>query len=515
MDENVIFSKPIAPQKPQSQGGPQGDLGGTQTGAIQPVASQPKPAAQTPQPVGPYQPVQSATPPPPQVPPQVVGSESPLPPPPSSLPFGRVLKILGIALALVVVLFLIVRFVFPFFSKKEKTEPVTLTYWGLFEEKRVMDTIITDFQRENPTITVNYVRKDVKQYRQSLVTQIENGTGPDIYRFHNSWVGMMRSFLSPLTTGVIDPQEFKANYYPVIQQDLTRNGALYGMPLQIDTLALFVNTDLFDAGGNTVPKTWDEFIRVAKDRLVKDEDGRIRTAGAALGTYDNITHASDIIGLLMAQNGTNFSEFSKTTSNASQALEFYTAFAKNEGSVWDQTLDPSLVAFSKGNLAMFFGYSWDIFQIKALNPELKFSTHTVPNLPGRKMALASYWVEGVSSKSKHQPEAMLFMQYLAKKETLQKLYSETAKTRLFGQLYPRKDLAATLKNNQLIYPFMEQAEYASSSYFASDTYDNGINEQMNAYLGNAVRSQFDNTSTDTALETLAQGVNQVLTKYGR
>lgn len=498
MDENVIFTKQGSPQ-PQQQRSVQ-----------QPVFASIPPqegAAKTPF-------LQGVPPnPPPKLPSS--GATPPFPQPPTSLPQRGVFKIAGIVIGVILFVFLIIRFILPLFGGKQENQNITLTYWGLFEEKQVMQPLIDEFQRQYPNITIHYVRKDVKQYRKSLVTQLENGTGPDIFRYHNSWVGMMRSYLSPMTTEVISSDEFKNAYYPVIQKDLTSNGALYGIPLGIDTLALFVNTELFQAGGNSVPRTWEEFIRVAKDRVVKDNNGKIRTAGAALGTFDNITHAPDIVALLMAQNGTNFSDFSSTVDNASQALEFYTAFAQGEGSVWDSTLDPSIVAFSKGNLAMYFGFSWDIFTIKALNPELQFSVHPVPNLPGRKMAIASYWVEGVSAKSKYQKEAMLFMRYLAKKETLQKLYSETAKVRLFGEPYPRRDLAKTLSNNPLISPFMEQAEYATSSYFASDTYDEGINDQMNAYLGNAVRATSNNTSAQSAVETLAKGVNQVLTKYGR
>lgn len=490
MDENVIFSKsdqtpPVAPQ-PQS-----------------PVASpQPSPAP-TPTPVQP-------TPVPPSVPP----TDPTLPKPPASsrIP-GGILKWVGIAIG-VLVLVLVILFAVSKFKGSSKDEPVTLTYWGLFEDKQIMQTLIDDFHRLHPTITINYIQKDVREYRQSLVTQTINGNGPDIYRFHNSWVGMMKSYLSPMTVDVLSTDDLKNNYYPVVQQDLVRNGALYGIPLQIDDLALFVNTDLFSAGGKSAPKTWDEFVKVAKDLVVKDSDGRIQTAGASLGTYDNITHAPDIIALLMAQNGTNFSNFSSTKANASQALDFYTAFAKDEGSVWDDTLDPSLTAFSKGNLAMYIGYSWDIFAIKALNPQLNFSIHPVPNLPGRKVAMASYWVEGVSAKSKHQKEAMLFMKYLTEKETLQKHYTEIAKTRIFGELYPRRDLAQTLMSNPLLSPFLEQAEYATSSYFMSDTYDKGINDQMNVYLGDTVRG-LSQSSPATSVDKLSQGVDQVLSKYGR
>lgn len=508
MDENVIFSKSDTGDSSKNSGRDTPPL----LPGSEPVAPVVRSAStgfrlQIPAPVGAPE-SGSGVP--------ISDSPPPLPPkPPLSSFISQWGKIIGIVVGVGIVLTIIILLILPRIGKKSVQEPVTLTYWGLFEEKRVMDTIIADFKVKNPTITVNFVQKDVKEYRRSLVTQLENGNGPDIFRFHNSWVGMMKDYLAPMNTEVISADEIKKNYYPVIQQDLIRNGALLGLPLQIDTLALFVNNDLFEAGGNNVPKTWDEFVRVSKDLVVKDQDGNIKTAGAGIGTYDNINHAPDIVALLMAQNGVNFSNFSSTKSNASQALEFYNAFASDEGSVWDSTLDPALTAFAKGNLAMYFGYSWDIFALKVLSPDLRFSIAPAPNLPGRQTALASYWVEGVSSKGKHQKEAQLFIQYLAKKETLQKLYTESSKTRSFGQLYPRSDLAQSLSGNPFLAPFLLQARYATSSYFVSDTHDDGINYEMNVYLGNAVRGSVSGSSTSTAIDTLEQGVGQLLTKYGQ
>ena len=214
----------------------------------------------------------------------------------------------------------------------------------------------------------------------------------------------------------------------------------------------------------------------------------------------------------MAQNGTNFTDFANSKSAAAQALEFYVSFAEGEDGTWDSSMDPTLTAFAKGNLAMYFGFSWDIFTIKAMNPDLEFATHPVPNLPNKRLAIASYWAEGVSAKSQHQKEAMQFMQYLAKKETLQKFYTEASKQRLFGEPYPRSDLAKSLSSNPLVAPFVQQGPYAVSSYFSGDTFDDGINAQMNGYLGNAVRG---NNSSDSSIETLSKGVDQVLTQYGR
>lgn len=439
----------------------------------------------------------------------------PVPPAPSQSPlFSRGALIKG-ALGLIFIL----AFGFLFFSTivprffNQKPEKITLTYWGLWEDSRAMQTVLSAFERENPNISVQYIKEDVKQYRNRLITRIKNGSGPDVFRFHNTWVPQLLPVLLPLSNDVMSGSDFKKQFYPVAQADLVKNGAIYGIPLEIDTLSLFVNSEVFQAASLSVPTNWEDFAKSARTLTVKDETGKIKTSGAALGTFDNITHASDIISLLFVQNGADIKNLAKTAQASADALSFYTSFATSEGNVWDPTLDPSILAFAKGNLAMYFGYSWDVFTIKAINPNLSFQIVSVPHLPGRNMTIASYWAEGVSLKSKHQKETLLLLKFLARKETQQKLFSEISKTRLFGEPYSNKELAELLKDNQYVYPFVLQADGAVSSFFASDTYDDGLNSQMNAYLGNAVRSILANTSPQSAVETLAQGVSQVLGQY--
>ena len=133
------------------------------------------------------------------------------------------------------------------------------------------------------------------------------------------------------------------------------------------------------------------------------------------------------------------------------------------------------------------------------------------------MTIASYWVEGVSNKSEHPKEALEFMNYLAKKETAQKLYTQAAKARGFGVPYARVDLADTLKDNKLIYPFVTQLKNAQSSFFVSNTYDGdgGLNTVSNTYLGNAINGIIvDDSSTESVVEILDQGVAQVFAQYG-
>ncbi len=437
------------------------------------------------------------------------------PPPPHSSFFslGKIAKIL-IGLVGVFLLFLLIFKVIPGFFNGSSGK-VIITYWGLWEDSPIMQTVIADFERQNPNIKIDYSKQDIKQYREKLTTRIQNGTGADIFTIHNSWLPMFRTTLAPVSQDAITKDDFLRNFYPVTQKDLVKNGAIYAVPLEIDTLSMYVNSGLLQAAGISVPTNWQDFITASRQLTVKDQSGKIQTSGAALGTFDNITHAPDIISLFLAQNGANLTDLSSTPTQVSDALKFYSSFAKDEGKVWDTTLDPSISSFAKGNLAIYFGYSWDFFAIKAANPNLQFGIVPVPHLPGQNQTIASYWAAGLSIKSRHQKEAFLFMKYLIQKDTEQKLYAAESKTRFFGEPYARVDLAQSLKDNPVIFPFVSQAPQAVSSFFASDTFDNALNSQMNTYLGNAVRSILNDTSPQSAADTLIKGVSQVLTQYGK
>lgn len=435
---------------------------------------------------------------------------------------SKIKKLLLIVVGLVVFTLLIIGGIAAFgrFQGSQNPETVTLKYWGVWDDSTIMQPIIADFERTHPNIKIQYEMQDIKglgQYIDRLATRITNGNdAPDIIRFHSSWTLQLKDYLLPFPQSVIESTKLDSDFYSTVERDLNIDGAYYGIPLGIDTLAMFVNVGLLEDKGLPIPTDWNDiYTKYAPVLVVKDQSGKIITPSISLGTYDNISHASDIIAFLLLQNRADLKDLTgESKENAYDAFRFYTSFANGEKAVWDETLDNSTLAFAKGNLALYFGYSWDIFTIKSLNPELEFRVVKVPTLAGRKNTVASYWAEGVSVKTAHSKEAFEFVSYLAQPDTLQKLHQIQSKVRLFGTLYPRRSMADLLSSNELLYPFVEQGDDAQSTFFSSDTYDgeSGMISQMNVYLGNAIRSINNNTSVTTAVDTLAQGVAQVLSR---
>lgn len=392
---------------------------------------------------------------------------------------------------------------------KPKDRNVILVYWGIREEPDTLRPVLSEFEKENPNIKVNYVKQDAKDYKDKLITRINNGNGPDVFKFHNSWYETLQDALLPLPKETIEKKEFVDNYYTVAQKDLIRNGAIYGIPIEMDTLTLFVNTKLFEEAAVSVPTTWQEFIETSTKLTKRDDNGRITIAGAGIGTFDNVNHAPDIISLLFAQNGVNFDDFQNSKKQVTDALRFYTNFSLVENNVWDQTLDPSINAFSEGKLAMYFGYSSDYFVIKAANPNLSFRLASSPQLlSDNRVNIASYFADGLSSKSENQKEALLLLKFLARSETQKKLYEAASKTRAFGQPYGNKNLAEELKGTDG-FIFADQARSSISTPFTDGAGDDGLDNKLNASLKDAVLEILEGGSVEEATNSLIEKYTQI------
>ncbi|KKR50370.1 MAG: ABC transporter, solute-binding protein [Microgenomates group bacterium GW2011_GWC1_41_8] len=441
------------------------------------------------------------------------GSGAVPPPPMSGLPI-RMIIIAGLGLLILVGIVLGIMAFLRGGSGENGGEEIALTYWGLWESKDVMQTVISDYERQHPNVHIVYEQHSPIQYRERLQAAIQRKEGPDIFRFHNTWVPMLTSDLAAVPNSVISTDQASKLFPSGVVQDLTKDDQLVGIPYGIDMLMLYYNVAMFESAGVSPPKTWEEFSTIADQLTIKNEVGQIMTAGAAMGTADNVEHFSDILGLIMFQNGVTFSNLSSPAAN--QALEFYSLFAMPPNNIWDANQDNSIVAFASGQVAMVFAPSWQVDIIKSINPDLNFATATVPQLAGATpVGWGTYWVEGVSSQSTHKDEAFEFVKYLSEKETMSKLYAEASKleSRSFGEPYARIDLHNQLASSEYLAPIAEQAPYMHSWYMASRTQDNGINDKIISYLKDAVNAVNQGSSSTGAWETALQGIQQVLVEY--
>lgn len=438
----------------------------------------------------------------------------------------------AIGIIVIILIIVVIKVLVPALSSKKVT-PVTITYWGLWEDSSVLQGLISEFEAKNPSIKINYKKNDKTDYRSRLAGRLTKDPDveevPDIFRIHSSWLPMFTDMLAPVPATTVTSLNLEQDFYSVYKNDLKIGNSYYAVPLMYDGLVLFYNKDLIQKGGVELPKSWWDLQTTAAKLTVRDEQGNIQIAGVAMGLTDNVDHWSDILGLLLKQNGADITkDTAENDAKIKDVLSYYVNF-RTKYQTWDETMPPSTQLFAQGKLAFYLAPSWRVFNIEDLNPGLAFEITTAPQLPtltdisasatnaGANLTnihWATYWAEAVNSKSKHQKEAWKFIEFLASKDSLEKMYTAASQIRSFGEIYPRISMAEKLSSNPKLKPFLDTANTAQSGYLASNTNDAGLNSELSKYFNDAINSLVINNSDTTAIMTaLKNGINQVVQKY--
>lgn len=385
---------------------------------------------------------------------------------------------------------------------------VVLSYWGLWEPESVMQEVFDDFE-DQTGISVDYRQQSHRDYRTRLQSAISQGTGPDVFRYHATWVSMLKDDLAPLPSRVMSVAEYEQTFYPIYSQQLQHNGQLVGIPLMYDGLGLYYNKDILETANEEVPSTWGE-VRVLAEKLTVRSGAQVERGGIALGNTTNVEHFSDVLGLLIFQNGGD--PTNPVTGQVRDAIDFYSIFGRNDP-IYGTNLPSSSVAFARGEVAMMIAPSWRVHEVLHINPELNFDIAPVPKLGESEQSWATYWAEGVNSQSQHQDEAWQLLKYLSSPEVLRKLYSAQSEIRAFGEIYPRVEMASELAGQPYVATFLEDAPSAVSAPMCSYTHDSGLNDTIIDYYKDALNSASQRSLDDTQLQTLSRGVNQALGQF--
>lgn len=400
------------------------------------------------------------------------------------------------------------------FNREQQQGPIHLVYWGLWEEESLLRPLLEEYQKQNPNVSITYERKSSINYRTRVQAQIQEGNGPDVFRLHNSWLPMFLkdNFLSSAPADIFSLPEYQTLFYPVALESFVKNNQIYAAPLEIDGLALFYNEELLNNVGGRVPGNWQEFIDLATRMTVRNADG-IQTAGAALGTVSNVDHWSDILGLLLLQQpGVDLANLA--SDSVAEIFRFYTEFVTDpRKKTWDVSLPNSTSMFAQGRLGFYFAPSWRAHELRIANPNLKFKVVSVPQLSGRKVGWGTFWGEAVSAKSQNAKEAWKFVKYLTSAQSQKLLYQEASKVRLFGEPYSQTSLSGELVSDPIVGAFVAQGPTYKTWYLSSNTFDNGINDQIIKYFEDGINATLAGTDPQVALQTVNQGVQQVLTEF--
>lgn len=386
---------------------------------------------------------------------------------------------------------------------EEKMKPITLNYWRVFDGKDDFQEIIEKYNALHPNITINYRKLRYDEYETEILHALAEDRGPDIFSIHNTWMKKYENKIAPMppvtrmaylvNVGTIKeeivPQirenpslsanELSNVFLDVVSKDVVLDdGKIYGLPLSVDTLAMYYNRDLFNRAGITNPPAyWNRtFQENVRNLTRQDANQNIVQAGVAMGGADNIERSTDILSILMMQNGAEMMRNNQVTfqripeamsgsdyNPGLEALRFYTDFASINKEVysWNESLPDSIEMFSQGNLAIMFGYSYHLDTIKSLSPRLNFSVSKLPQIENSPYSInfANYWVEVVSHKSEHINEAWDFIKFATQEEQVTSYLESTNRPTALRSLVDRQS-----QENEEIRVFIDQLLTADSWY---------------------------------------------------
>jgi multiple sugar transport system substrate-binding protein len=244
--------------------------------------------------------------------------------------------------------------------------PATINYamWGDTTELANQQKIVDAFTALNPTITVKVTVSDWTTYWDKLQTALAGGNAPDVFLMDGPLYPdfQTRGQLLDLTPLIARDGFDTSQLADLAVQGFTApDGHLYGLPRDLNTIALFYNRTMFDAAGLPYPdETWDwaKLVDVATKLTL--------TSGGTTSQWGFYTETSDMenywSSLVWQAGGDILSPDKKTvvidSAEAASGIQFLQDLIYKYKVMAQPTPGGSGDAFENGQAAMEANGSW-------------------------------------------------------------------------------------------------------------------------------------------------------------
>ena len=251
----------------------------------------------------------------------------------------------------------------------EIKNPVEITFWHAMsgDQEKSLQGLVDKFQKVNPNITVTLQNQSSYPDLQQKITATTASPKdlPTMTQAYPDW--LLNAIDENLVLDLkpyIEHETLKFDNYDDIvkgfREASNKKKKIYGIPFNKSTEVLWYNKTLFDKLNLTVPKTYEEFAKVAKE--IKDKENIVA------GGFDSLSN-------------------------------YYTTYLKNEGVVFDSKLDTTNEASTKAVNYYLDGIKNGYFRIAGTDKYLSspFGNETIAMLVGSN-ASETFVKQGVNNK---------------------------------------------------------------------------------------------------------------------
>lgn len=160
-------------------------------------------------------------------------------------------------------------------AKEEKSDTadggqIELNFWDLRTEgtgAEMIDTLIENFEKENPDIKVKRTAFKVDDLRNTIKPAINSGEGPDVFSYDAGagYLGVLaKAGLALDLTKYREEYNWDDRFHDWAIEKTVYDDGFYGIANELEMLGVFYNKKIFADNNIEIPTTYEEFLAVCK-----------------------------------------------------------------------------------------------------------------------------------------------------------------------------------------------------------------------------------------------------------
>lgn len=338
-------------------------------------------------------------------------------------------------------------------ESKDTGEPVTIRlvhYMGEQAKRDALDAMLAAFSEAHPEIKVDVEVVASSSYIATYKNYIAAGEAPDIM-FGKPQT--MQEFVDGGYFMDLKDEACMANVLPMLVDECTVNGGVYGFPIDAQVKATFYNKKMFQEAGVEVPATKGELFKVCDTFMDQGVYPFVHPYNFIHGVF----HELDSFFTSMAAATGNENVWMDSQNGVKdlsgnpavvEAMEMFSKFAsyKDAGdTAVDQT--QGIQNFAGGQRPMYMNGGWLMGDVIAASPDGEFGMFPTPwsdNPEENKLWIGIDDVFVVSQQTEHRDEVMTLLNFFANEES-SKTWMSTAKLMTSNITVPTDDADAFIK----------------------------------------------------------------------
>ena len=283
------------------------------------------------------------------------------------------------------------------------------------EEGELLEEMFAGFEETCPNITIDY-QPVAGDYPQAMLANFSAATPPDVFYVDSAvapeWIE--EGFLMPLDDYIsetgFDTSQFYEGYLDAFRGP---DDAIYGLPKDASTLALFYNETMLADAGVEPPTTWEE-LTAAADAL---------TTGDVTGLC--LSPSLDRALAFIYQNGgaiynEDFTEVTFDSPEVREAIDTYLGFFESDTGAGPAELGSGWCgeALGQEKVAMVFEGNWLVPFMEGTFPDVTYAMAEMP--AGAEQATLAFTVSySIGADSENPDAAWSLLSYLTGPEGME------------------------------------------------------------------------------------------------